>query len=366
MTEIKVGKKIRLLRKKNDVTQEKLAAYLGVTPQAVSRWESEICYPDMDTLPQLCDFFGVGMDELLCYDSVQKEAKVNDYLQKSAFLIEDDNLTDALSLLREAYAEIPSSFAIQLELAKLLSEINAQGKPRKSDLLEALSLCNHILDDCTDDETRDETKKTLCDIYSHQLGNDKLALEIADRLHSMSYSREIVKATVLTGSIAFSQAQINIMEFADNMWWHMYNIACVPDISESNYTVDEKIKVMNKGIELFGVIFGDDCLYYHDRLANSYRQLAMLYLYKGNADSALDCVEKMASHAISYDTRPEHAVYTSVLLNKVEYKKGDMGESENITLCSKLLKGRFGSKVWEPIRNNPRFVSTVESMEKYL
>ena len=53
MTGIKIGKKIRLLWKNNDVTQDKLAAYLGVTPQAVSRWESEICYPDIETLPQI-------------------------------------------------------------------------------------------------------------------------------------------------------------------------------------------------------------------------------------------------------------------------------------------------------------------------
>ena len=74
MTEIKIGKKIRLLRKNNDITHDNLAAYLGVTPQAVSRWESEICYPDIETLPQIADFFGVGMDELLCYDSVQTES----------------------------------------------------------------------------------------------------------------------------------------------------------------------------------------------------------------------------------------------------------------------------------------------------
>ena len=58
MTGIKIGHKIRLLRKKNDTTQEKLAAYLNVTPQAVSRWESEICYPDIETLPLIADFFG--------------------------------------------------------------------------------------------------------------------------------------------------------------------------------------------------------------------------------------------------------------------------------------------------------------------
>jgi transcriptional regulator with XRE-family HTH domain len=127
MTGIKIGQKIRLLRKTNDVTQDKLAAYLGVTPQAVSRWESEICYPDIETLPQIADFFGVDMDELLCYDSVQKESRVKSYLEKAELLLESDKLADCLTLLREAYAEIPSSFEIQLELASVLSEISAVG-----------------------------------------------------------------------------------------------------------------------------------------------------------------------------------------------------------------------------------------------
>lgn len=362
MTEIQIGKKIRLLRKKNDVTQEKLAAYLKVTPQAVSRWESEICYPDIETLPQIADFFGVGMDELMCYDSVQKESKVKEYLKNAEALFDAEKLSECLSLLREAYAEIPSSFEIQLELAKILSAINADGKPRKADLMEAVSLCNHILEDCTDDELRDETKKTLCDIYSHQLGNDRLALEIADRLHSMSYSKEIVKATVLTGNIAFEQAQTNIMEFADNMWWHMYNIACVPDISENNYTIDQKIEIMQKGIELFKIIFDENYLYYNDRIANSYRQLAMLYLISGEKDKAIDCVENMAKHAIAFDTRPEEGKYTSVLLNKLENKR----DTESITLCSKLLRGRFASRIWQPIRTNERFIAAVDSMSQYV
>lgn len=366
MTELKIGKKIRLLRKKNDVTQDKLAQALGVTPQAVSRWESEICYPDIETLPQIADFFGASMDELLCYDSLQKEAKIKEYLDNAYFHIERDNLIEALAILREAYAEIPSSFEIQLELAKVISEINAQGKPKKSELIEVVSLCNHILEDCTDDELRDETKKTLCDIYSHQLGNDKLALEIADRLHSMSYSKEIVKATVLTGEIAFRQAQTNIMDFADNMWWHMYNIACVPDISENNYSLKQKIKVMEKGIALFDVIFDGDYIYYHDRLANSYRQLAMLHLMDGNSASALDCVEKMAENAIKFDTRPDKATYSSVLLNKVEYEKGEKGDSPEITLCSKLMRGRFQSRIWAPIKADPRFTAAIEAMAEYI
>lgn len=361
MTGIKIGQKIRLLRKKNDTTQEKLAAYLKVTPQAVSRWESEICYPDIETLPLIADFFGVGMDELLCYDGIQKETKIKDYLAKATLLEENDDMPACLELLREAYADIPSSFEIQLELARVLSSINAQ-KPKKADLAEAISLCNHILDYCTDDELRDETKKTLCDIYSHQLRNDEAALDIAEKLHGMSYSREIVKATILTGNIAFKQAQTNIIEFADNIWWHMYNIACVPDISEDNYSLEQKIAVMEKGISLFAIIFDNDPLYYNDRLANSYRQLAMLYLMQGDRKKAVECVELMAKYAIAYDTRPLGSTYSSVLINKVNDSKG----AESVSLCARLLRGRFSSRIWSPIRNEVGFISAIKSMEEYI
>lgn len=361
MTGIKIGEKIRLLRKKNDVTQENLARYLNISPQAVSRWEKEICYPDIETLPLIADFFGVGMDELLCYDSVQKEAKIKDYLERAMLLEDNEELEECLTLLREAYAEIPSSFEIQLELAKVLSALNVE-KPKKEDLAEAISLCNHVLDYCTSDELRDETKKTLCDIYSHQLRNDTAALEIAEKLHSMDYSKEIVKATVLTGDIAFRQAQSNIITFADNIWWHMYNIACVPDISGSNYSLEQKIQIMRKSIELFDMIFDGGLLYYNDRIANSYRQLAMLYIMQGDRASAIECVEKMADYAIAYDTRPESSTYPSVLINKVEHIKS----TEGISLCAKLLRGRFSSRIWAPIRSEERFAAAVEKMEKYI
>ena len=366
MTEIKIGKKIRLLRRNNDVTQDKLAAYLGVTPQAVSRWESEICYPDIETLPMIADFFGVDMDELLCYDSIQKETKIKEYLANAEVLLENEKYEECLALLREAYAEIPSSFEIQLELASVLSEMSAVGKPNRSDLMEAVSLCNHILEYCTDDELRDETKKTLCDIYSHQLGNNEMAIDIAEKLHSMSYSKEIVKATVLTGDIAFNQAQSNIISFADNMWWHMYNIACVPDISADKYSTDQKIEIMLRSLAVLEVVFAGDYLYYNDRLAHAYRQLAMLYLSKSDKENALDCVEKMAEHAIAFDALPDSATYSSVLLNTVEFKNAKTEDSLVPTLCAKLLRGRFASRIWSLVKNEERFIAAVDKMTAYV
>ena len=369
---IKIGEKIRLLRKKNDVTQDKLAYHLGVTPQAVSRWESGVCYPDMNALPAIADYFSVSMDELLCYTGVQKASKVKEYLEQAEALLDRDRVGEALELLRTAMAEIPSDPSLQLETAQVLSLYaemigeSASGERARATmdaaLSEAVSLCRHILEDCTDDSLRDETKKVLCNIYAHQLDDLPRAEEIADQLHGMSVSREIIRATMLTGDVAFSQAQRNLIHFADNMWWHLYNLACVPDISGDRYTTAEKIAILQKGISLFEVIFDETPLFYADRLANSYRQLSMFYLAEGQNAKALEAFERMADYAILCDNRPDTARYTSVIINRVTYDKAEDTEAKGISKCDRLLRGKFAARIWTAIRGTERFKAAVERM----
>lgn len=365
MQKIKIGNKIRLLRKKNDMTQEDLARRIGVTPQAVSRWESEMCYPDMDSLPQIADAFGVSMDELLCYDSVHNETRVAEYLEKAEYYLDRERTDDALELLRRASAEIPSSYALRLGLARILSqaatEVEEDGAERGI-LAEAVSLCRHILEECTDDSLRDETKKVLCGILSRQVGDDVQALEIADQLHGMNLCREIVKATVLSGDDARIQAQKNLILFADNIWWHAYNLACVPDISGDRYTREQKIDILTRAVDVYGIIFDGDYLFYADRLANSYRQLAMLYLAGGEIDQALDCLEKMADFAIEFDTRPDSSTYSSVLLDEVEYHKDDDTEARGMSKCARILQSRFSARIWSPLKQNERFRASLLRM----
>ena len=65
MSTIKINEQIAFLRKQKGLTQEELAIALGVTNQAVSKWESAQCCPDIQLLPAIADLFGVSADELL-------------------------------------------------------------------------------------------------------------------------------------------------------------------------------------------------------------------------------------------------------------------------------------------------------------
>ena len=60
-----IGKRIGLLRKEKGLTQEELASHMGVSPQAVSKWENDQTCPDISALPKLAKLLGVSVDELL-------------------------------------------------------------------------------------------------------------------------------------------------------------------------------------------------------------------------------------------------------------------------------------------------------------
>ena len=77
-----LGRRIARLRLARTATQERLAKELNVSPQAVSKWENDINYPDISLLPDLARFLGVSVDELLSGASASTQERAS--VQESA------------------------------------------------------------------------------------------------------------------------------------------------------------------------------------------------------------------------------------------------------------------------------------------
>ena len=60
-----IGERIKMLRKQNNMTQERLAEHLCVSYQAVSKWECGLSSPDLSLIPPLTKLFNISADELL-------------------------------------------------------------------------------------------------------------------------------------------------------------------------------------------------------------------------------------------------------------------------------------------------------------
>lgn len=62
---IRIGEYILNYRKKHRLTQGEFGKRLWVSTQAVSKWEREICYPDIFLLPAISDLIGISIDEMM-------------------------------------------------------------------------------------------------------------------------------------------------------------------------------------------------------------------------------------------------------------------------------------------------------------
>ena len=84
--QLNLGNKIRELRRRDGRTQDNLAEALGVTAQAVSRWESSGSYPDMEMIPAIANYFHVSIDELFGYND-DREEKIKTVLASASEII---------------------------------------------------------------------------------------------------------------------------------------------------------------------------------------------------------------------------------------------------------------------------------------
>ena len=70
-----LGMTIASLRKERGLTQLELAEKMGVTDKAVSKWERDLCCPDVNSLPKLAEVFGTSVDELMQVKPAAREEK---------------------------------------------------------------------------------------------------------------------------------------------------------------------------------------------------------------------------------------------------------------------------------------------------
>ena len=80
---MKIGAQIRLLRKEKGISQDVLAQQLGITCQAVSKWENGSTMPDITMLPMIARYFGVSVDNFLDYDLHNADEEIRSLCKKA-------------------------------------------------------------------------------------------------------------------------------------------------------------------------------------------------------------------------------------------------------------------------------------------
>lgn len=103
-----IGNRIKSLRKARGLTQEQLANAIGISFQAVSKWETNIAYPDITLAPVLANFFGVSMDELFDFSLAEKEIEIRKIVD-NAYEYREDNPEKSRRILEDGLKKYPEN-----------------------------------------------------------------------------------------------------------------------------------------------------------------------------------------------------------------------------------------------------------------
>ena len=150
-----IGKNIFELRKQKDITQEELAAELGVTAAAVSKWENGYTLPDILMLCALADFFEVTTDELLGHKAQLQYAviatdlpelgeSIRQLVKNYGFIVKE--IYPNIKAARDAILEAPSIRHLFASFSKPLSEEEQGEVPKGTRFVEVHSDNGEVLD----------------------------------------------------------------------------------------------------------------------------------------------------------------------------------------------------------------------------
>ncbi len=139
---LEFGKNLKKLRREKDLTQDELAVALSLSPQAISRYETGMAYPDIEMLPVIAGFFGVTIDKLLGVSSEARECRMEEYTNA---LRKITDRKERLALLRKQHAEFPDAWDIISDMVYEMTYIPECLDEMREIVNDSMKNCNNIL-----------------------------------------------------------------------------------------------------------------------------------------------------------------------------------------------------------------------------
>ena len=322
--QLNIGTKIKELRRRDGRTQEALAEALGVTNQAVSRWESGGSYPDMEIVPAIANYFHVSIDELFGYQN-DREERIKEIVEKAKHqMYTQGNILgrglgdyeDCVQLLREASEEFPNEPEILFLFAEALHRLGWQkhGRAlRQNDedtkyiynnleynlqntyWREALQVLERLLKMDVSPERRGETVTKAALIYP-MMGEFEKAKALVNKQDSLFYCREMLLPRITEGEEMDKVQGESIIACLRGLDW-VLSYATVSIKSTSVYRTPYGKSIVLAIIELYELIFNDGrCGREHLNIRRLYLDLARNEAHDGDLQKAMEYFDKAFSH----------------------------------------------------------------------
>lgn len=357
-----IGENLKKQRKLKELTQEQLADILGVSFQAISKWERGEGYPDIEMLPTIAEYFGITTDELMGMKEIRDTADAEKILEQQKENMSKGLIRENIELLAEAAKVHPNNYELLAQYAMNLAFLAVDNKSEeyRRNNLKAARIAERILAECTDTKIRNRVQAELCSYYQNS-GEAAKALEAADKLPSMHHGSDIMKMNILKDKDLVRLTQDNVYHLTHIFCLCLQRMADMDGQNDTGFTWEQKIEIYQKAIAIFGIVFdkGDYNVCFHN-LSFLHRDISIMAMRAGNFELALENLEKAAEYEL--DSLPDKKPHISLLVNTLEYNAAHIGKNFSDTSCKMLLK-HLSDSVFDGIRDTIKFKAIQKKLE---
>lgn len=358
-----IGNNIKELRKNTNVTQESLAEYLHLSPQAVSKWENGTALPDITLIPTIASFFEVSTDALFGINVETTSQREKAYADKYRELCKNGDVNGRRELMKKALTEFPKNFEFMNNLARSMFYTDEGSE-------EIIPLCKRIIADCRDQSIVCSAIQVLVKTYS-KLGDHEQAVEYAYMLPSMKYSREKTLEWALRGENQSIQVQENIFEYMDLLtagiigYTGPSNGGLYVDMG-NEFSPEQKLNILQMSIDILKIMFSDgNYLVMNGRLAHAHRFKARIYAQMGDKDNAMQellAAEKCADKFEEEKTK--NLKYTSIFFDRLVFNSDYGARHWDSTEHGRILRKILQWDCFDFMRNDSDFKEYKDRIEE--
>lgn len=256
---MKINEQIRNHRKDVGLTQEQVAAHLGVSAPAVNKWEKGSTYPDVALLPALARLLKIDMNELFLFREELTEFEVGQFVNEITRIAMEESIDAAFEMATAKIQEYPHCdtllymTATTLDGALVLSDISDENKQKYG--AKVFDWLERIIDSA-DEKIRYSAAFLLATKYLQMQEYEK-ASSFLRRLPDVPIDKNLLQAKILLHQKDENAATVflegNLLQAIVKVQSYLYQLLEIEEQSGKHREADEIAEISDKLCSLFGL-----------------------------------------------------------------------------------------------------------------
>lgn len=341
-----IGEKIKELRKKNDLTQERLADYLCVSYQAVSKWECGLSCPDLSLIGPLTKLLHVSADELLGLTSDGEDARRKELEDQYQDTWKTGDLAKRYEISSTAVSEYPGEMKYLDWLAWCEAMRSFGFEDDKEYIAEQEKAIKHfaaVIENTTDEKIKSSSVQGIVQYLCIRGRHDEAKKYAELYPENMSVSKDSILLDCLQGEEKIVHHQKMLSRMLSDILNHID--------SNDMISCEAQEQILN------ALIPDKNYLYYSGYLYFNYCTRARIYVDKGDYESAVQCLQKSLEYAIANDNADKKNTtyrFTSPFFDHCEYDPDTFYRTGNSSLV-KAFYERIKRKPFDKLHGREDF-----------